>query len=46
MLEAAGVDPAPELAQHKAENRLDALTKTNTAKKLMRQVHTLNAVKG
>lgn len=45
LLEAAGVDTVPELAQRKAQNLLDAMTKTNTEKKLVRQVPTLNAVK-
>lgn len=46
LLEAAGVDTVPELAQRKAQSLLDALTKTNTEKKLVRQVPNLNAVKG
>jgi predicted flap endonuclease-1-like 5' DNA nuclease len=45
LLEAAGVDTVPELAQRKAENLLDALEKTNTAKKLVRQTPPLSAVK-
>jgi predicted RecB family nuclease len=45
LLEAAGVDTVPELAQRKAQNLFDALTKTNTEKKLVRQIPTLSAVK-
>jgi len=45
LLEAAGVDTAPELAQRKAENLFDALTKTNAEKKLVRQTPSLAAVK-
>jgi hypothetical protein len=33
------------LAQRKAENLFDALTKTNTEKKLVRQAPSLSAVK-
>ncbi len=39
------MDTVPELDQRKAENRLAALTETNSAKKLVRQVSTLNALK-
>jgi predicted flap endonuclease-1-like 5' DNA nuclease len=46
LLEAAGVDTVPELAQRNAQNLLDALTKTNTQKKLVRQTPSLSAVKG
>ena len=45
LLEAAGVDTVPELAQRNAQNLFDALTKTNTEKKLVRQTPTLSAVK-
>jgi len=45
LLEAAGVDTVPELAQRKAENLFDALTKTNAEKKLVRQTPSLAAVK-
>jgi predicted flap endonuclease-1-like 5' DNA nuclease len=45
LLEAAGVDTVPELAQRKAQNLFDALTKTNTEKKLVRQTPSLSAVK-
>ncbi len=44
LLEAAGVDTIPELAQRKAENLLEALTKTNEAKKLVRRLPTLAQV--
>jgi predicted flap endonuclease-1-like 5' DNA nuclease len=46
LLEAAGVDTVPELAQRNAQNLLDVLTKTNTQKKLVRQTPSLSAVKG
>ena len=46
LLEAAGVDTVPELAQRQAQNLFDALTKTNTEKKLVRQTPSLSAVKG
>ena len=46
LLEAAGVDTVPELAQRNAQNLFDALTKTNTEKKLVRQTPSLTAVKG
>lgn len=45
LLEAAGVDTVPELAQRKAEHLLDALNKTNAQKKLVRQTPSLAAVK-
>lgn len=45
LLEAAGVDTVPELAQRNAQNLFDALTKTNMEKKLVRQTPSLNAVK-
>jgi len=40
LLEAAGVDTVPELAQRKPENLHPKLVETNTAKKLVRQVPT------
>ncbi|MCA3357114.1 MAG: DUF4332 domain-containing protein [Roseomonas sp.] len=46
LLEAAGVDTVPELAQRKAQNLFEALTQTNAEKKLVRQTPSLNAVKG
>ena len=46
LLEAAGVDTVPELAQRNAQNLFDALTKTNNEKKLVRQTPSLAAVKG
>ncbi|MFM7418046.1 MAG: DUF4332 domain-containing protein [Alphaproteobacteria bacterium] len=39
------MDTVPELAQRKAENLFDALTKTNAEKKLVRQTPSLAAVK-
>lgn len=45
LLEAAGVDTVPELAQRNAQNLFDALTKTNMEKKLVRQTPSLSAVK-
>jgi hypothetical protein len=39
------VDTVPELAQRKAQNLFDALTKTNVEKKLVRQTPPLSAVK-
>jgi predicted flap endonuclease-1-like 5' DNA nuclease len=45
LLEAAGVDTVPELAQRKAQNLFEALTKTNMEKKLVRQTPSLAAVK-
>jgi predicted flap endonuclease-1-like 5' DNA nuclease len=38
LLEAAGVDTVPELAQRKAENLYPKLLEANTAKKLVRKV--------
>lgn len=38
LLEAAGVDSVPELAQRKPENLHDKLVEVNSAKKLVRQV--------
>ena len=46
LLEAAGVDTVPELAQRNAQNLFDALAKTNAEKKLVRQEPSLSAVKG
>lgn len=46
LLEAAGVDTVPELAQRKAENLHAALETTNAAKKLVRQGPSLKAVEG
>ena len=46
LLEAAGVDTVPELAQRKAENLHAALEATNAAKKLVRQGPSLKAVEG
>jgi predicted flap endonuclease-1-like 5' DNA nuclease len=45
LLEAAGVDTVPELAQRKAENLTAALAAANEAKKLTRRVPTLTEVK-
>jgi predicted flap endonuclease-1-like 5' DNA nuclease len=46
LLEAAGVDTVPELAQRKAANLHAALETTNAAKKLVRQAPSLKAVQG
>ena len=46
LLEAAGVDTVPELAQRNAQNLFDALAKTKAEKKLVRQTPSLSAVKG
>ncbi len=46
LLEAAGVDTVPELAQRKAENLLAAIEAVNAAKKLVRQPPSLKAVQG
>ena len=46
MLEAAGVDTVPELAQRKAANLHAAIAKVNAAKKLVRQLPPLAAVEG
>jgi predicted flap endonuclease-1-like 5' DNA nuclease len=40
LLEAAGVDTVPELAQRKAENLLAKMTQVNEEKKLVRRVPT------
>ena len=39
------MDTVPELAQRKAQNLFDTLTKTNAEKKLVRQTPSLSAVK-
>ncbi len=44
LLEAAGVDTVPELAQRKPEHLLDAVKTTNEAKKLVRRLPTLSQV--
>lgn len=44
LLEAAGVDTVPELAQRKAENLYQKLAEVNEAKKLVRQLPTQAAV--
>jgi predicted flap endonuclease-1-like 5' DNA nuclease len=44
LLEAAGVDTVPELAQRNPENLHAALLQTNEAKKLVRQPPSLKAV--
>jgi predicted flap endonuclease-1-like 5' DNA nuclease len=46
LLEAAGVDTVPELAQRRADNLHAALMKANGAKKLVRQPPALKAVEG
>ena len=46
LLEAAGVDTVPELAQRKPANLHAALETTNAAKKLVRQTPTLKVVEG
>jgi predicted flap endonuclease-1-like 5' DNA nuclease len=45
LLEEAGVDTVPELAQRKAENLLEKLTEINTKKKLVRRLPVLSQVK-
>ncbi len=45
LLEAAGVDTVPELAQRKAENLTQKMTEVNAAKKLVRKLPTLDQVK-
>jgi len=45
LLEVAGVDTVKELAQRKPENLLDAMTKVNAEKNLVRRLPTLDAVK-
>ena len=44
LLEAAGVDTVPELAQRNAENLLQKLVETNDAKRLVRRLPTLGMV--
>ena len=44
LLEEAGVDSVPELAQRNAANLHKAILETNEAKKLVRRVPTLNQV--
>lgn len=44
LLEAAGVDTVPELAQRKAENLYEKLAQVNEEKKLVRQLPTQAAV--
>jgi predicted flap endonuclease-1-like 5' DNA nuclease len=44
LLEAAGVDTVPELAQRKAENLLQKMTEVNQAKKLVRRLPVLSQV--
>jgi len=44
LLEAAGVDTVPELAQRNADNLLAAMEATNTEKKLVRQLPTSEQV--
>jgi len=44
LLEAAGVDTVPELAQRKAENLLQKMTEVNAKKKLVRRLPTLEMV--
>lgn len=44
LLELAGVDTLPELAQRKAENLFEKLTAINEEKKVVRRVPTLNEV--
>jgi len=46
LLEAAGVDTIPELAQRKAENLLQKLVETNQAKKLVKKLPTLSQITG
>jgi predicted flap endonuclease-1-like 5' DNA nuclease len=46
LLEAAGVDTVPELAQRKAANLHAAMEQANAAKKLVRQAPSLKAVEG
>jgi predicted flap endonuclease-1-like 5' DNA nuclease len=44
LLEAAGVDTVPELAQRKAENLLQKLAEVNATKKLVRRLPVLSQV--
>ncbi len=45
LLEEAGVDSVPELAQRNAENLLAKLTEVNLAKKLVRRLPVLSQIK-
>lgn len=45
LLEAAGVDTVPELAQRKPENLLEKMTAVNGEKKLVRRLPVLSQVK-
>lgn len=45
LLEAAGVDTVPELANRKPENLLEKMTATNSVKKLVRRLPVLSQVK-
>ncbi len=45
LLECAGVDTVPELAQRKAENLLEKMVEVNEAKKLVRRLPTQAQVK-
>ena len=44
LLEAAGVDTVPELAQRKPENLLEKMTSINEEKKLVRRLPVLSMV--
>jgi predicted flap endonuclease-1-like 5' DNA nuclease len=44
LLEAAGVDTVPELAQRKAENLIQKMTETNAARNLVKKLPTLSQV--
>ena len=44
LLEVAGVDSVPELAQRKPENLMESLTRVNDSKKLVRKLPSLNQV--
>ncbi len=44
LLEAAGVDTVPELAQRKAENLFAKMSETNEVKKLVRKIPTQNQI--
>jgi predicted flap endonuclease-1-like 5' DNA nuclease len=46
LLEAAGVDTVPELAQRKPENLLAKMTEVNEEKKLVRRLPTVAQVEG
>jgi predicted flap endonuclease-1-like 5' DNA nuclease len=46
LLEAAGVDTVPELAQRKAENLLQKMAEVNQTKKLVRRLPVLSQVAG